>query len=108
MVQPTCVFPPCPEFGVVTGAPSRRFCGRCKRPLSGPTFGPGHGYRLDALLGSGYYADVFGVVDLASGASYAAKMYASDPPKRAAALRETEALRALSHARLPALSLIHI
>jgi serine/threonine-protein kinase len=61
------------------------------------------GYRVEALVGSGYYADVFRIVDLTTGRSYAAKVYAASPVGAAAAAREVEALRALAHARAPAL-----
>ncbi|HEY3107829.1 MAG TPA: protein kinase [Chloroflexota bacterium] len=61
------------------------------------------GYRVEACLGSGYYADVFRVVDLGSGRAYAAKVYTGDPAGVEAAAREAEALRALSHRRVPAL-----
>src|SRR2546425_1064689 len=61
------------------------------------------GYRVEAFLGSGYYAHVFRVVELGTGRSYAAKIYAGDSPGVEATAREAEALRALPHQRVPAL-----
>jgi eukaryotic-like serine/threonine-protein kinase len=87
---------------VATGAPGRRCCRGCGRPVRGPSFGPRPGYRIDAFLGSGYYADVFRALDLATGGAYAAKVYADEPAKRQAAAREADALRRLAHPRLPA------
>jgi serine/threonine protein kinase len=98
-----CVFPPCAELGAATATPSARLCEGCGRPLGGPSFGPRPGYRVEAFLGSGYYADVFRARDLGSGEAYAAKIYRRDPTKRQAAAREIEALHRLAHPRLPAL-----
>jgi serine/threonine protein kinase len=97
-----CAFPPCAAFGVDTVAPRDGRCRGCGRPVSGPSFGPRPGYRVDAFLGSGYYADVFRALALATGGVYAAKVYADEPAKRQAAVREADALRRLAHPRLPA------
>jgi serine/threonine-protein kinase len=99
----TCVFPPCAQFAAPAVPPVGRLCGSCGRPLSGPPFGPAPGYRIEAFLGSGYFADVFRARDLGSGLAYAAKIYDDAPPKRHAWTRETAALRRLAHRRLPAL-----
>lgn len=101
--QPLCVFPSCTQFGAPANSPAGRLCGSCGQPLSGPRFGPGPGYRLEAFLDSGYFADVFRAHDLGSGLAYAAKIYGDAPPKRDAWTRETAALRGLAHRRLPAL-----
>jgi serine/threonine-protein kinase len=61
------------------------------------------GYRVEALIGIGYRAHVFRVVELASRRAYAAKIFAPDPAGRAAAADEAAALRALAHRRAPAL-----
>jgi hypothetical protein len=90
---PTCVFPPCAAFGVAIGPSAGRVCGRCGRPLGGPSFGPRPGYRIDTFLGSGYFADVFRALDLRSGTAYAAKVYADEPAKRQAAAWEADALQ---------------
>jgi serine/threonine protein kinase len=60
-------------------------------------------YRFEERIGSGYYAEVFQVVHVPTGAVYAAKVYADEPAKREAAAREQEAFAALRHARLPTL-----
>jgi serine/threonine protein kinase len=101
--QPMCIFPPCAQFGAPADSPVSRLCGSCGRPLSGPRFGRGPGYRLEDFLGSGYFADVFRACDLGSGLAYAVKTYDDVPPKRHAWTRETEAFQALAHRRLPAL-----
>lgn len=62
-----------------------------------------NGYRVEEQIGTGYYADVYQVVHLASGIAYAAKVYADEPAKREAATREREAFASLRHPRLPAL-----
>jgi serine/threonine-protein kinase len=98
-----CLFPGCAELGVPVGAPGVRLCRGCGRPLGGARFGPPPGYRVASFLGSGYFADVFLVRELESGAAGAAKLYADVPAKRRAAACETEALRRLSHPRLPSL-----
>ena len=101
--RPACVFPHCDQLGAPAGASTGRFCAGCGRPLCGPSFGSKTGYRVEAFLGSGYFADVFRALDLGSGLAYAAKVYADDPAKREAWAREIAALRRLAHRRLPAL-----
>ena len=61
------------------------------------------GYRVEEQIGTGYYAEVFRVVHLASGVAYAAKVYADEAAKREAVAREREAFAALRHPRLPPL-----
>ena len=61
------------------------------------------GYRVEALIGIGYRAHVFRVVEPGSRRAYAAKIFAPDPAGRAAAACEAAALRALAHRRAPAL-----
>ena len=97
----SCVMPTCARFGHLADA--GRLCARCGRPLGGPSFGPEPGYRIDSLLGSGYYADVFRALDLGSGGAYAAKVYVDEHAKRLAWEREIAALRPLVHPRLPVL-----
>lgn len=78
-----CIFPPCPAFSAANLAPGRRFCGSCGRPLGGgPRFGHGDGCRIQNYLGSGYYADVFEVMDVAMLSPSAAKIYRNDLAKR--------------------------
>src|SRR2546425_10078335 len=60
------------------------------------------GYRVEAFLGSGYYAHVFRVVELGTGRGYAAKIYAGDSPGGGAAPPEAEAPPALPHRPRPA------
>jgi serine/threonine protein kinase len=100
--QLECVFPACARLDVAVSSPGPRLCESCGRPLGGSSFGPGPGYRVEAFLGSGYFADVFRARDLGSGEAYAAKIYAREPARREAAAHETPALRRLSHPRLPA------
>lgn len=102
-VAPACVFPPCTAVGVPITASRRRFCGRCGRPLGGSRLGPERRYQVSGFLGSGYYADVFRAVEVETGLPYAAKVYRGGVRRTRAAIREQEALRSLSHHRLPAL-----
>jgi serine/threonine protein kinase len=60
-------------------------------------------YRVGPLLGSGYYADVFEVRELLSGALWAGKVYPAEPASKAAARWEIAALGTLSHPRMPAM-----
>lgn len=60
-------------------------------------------YRVGALVGSGYYADVFEIRERLTGASWAAKVYPARSASKAAAGREIDALKALSHWRMPSL-----
>jgi serine/threonine protein kinase len=62
------------------------------------------GYQVGPRLGSGFYAEVYQVTELATGVRRAAKVYLDEPPKRAAAAREVGAFAALSHPRLPSLA----
>lgn len=98
-----CCFPSCTAFGVPVERQERQLCACCGRPLGGAPFGPAPGFEFEGWLGSGYYADVFRVVDRRSGAPCAAKLYAEEPSKRRVAERELAALRRLAHPRLPAL-----
>lgn len=99
----TCVYPPCARFGAAVVSPHGQRCTSCGHPLSGPPFGPSPGYRLEAFLGSGYFADVFRARDLDFGRTVAAKVYDDQPQKRHAWGRETAALGRLTHRRLPLL-----
>ena len=100
---PTCVFPPCPRFGLAQGATAGPWCAHCGRPLRGSVFGPAPGFRIEAFLDDGYYAEVFAAVEVASGVRVAAKLYGAEPAKREAAAREATALSLLAQPRVPAL-----
>lgn len=97
-----CVFPSCAAFGTPVDAIKHWCCARCGRPLGGVPFGPGPGFVIERWLGSGYYADVFQVAEVQTGASFAAKLYADTAAQRRAADCEIAALQALAHPRLPA------
>jgi serine/threonine-protein kinase len=60
-------------------------------------------YAVDGLLGSGYFADVFAIRELLTGAEWAAKVYPARSASKAAASREIDALTMLSHPRMPSL-----
>lgn len=99
---PACVFRSCPRFGLEQAADGK-WCGHCGRPLRGVTLGPPPGFQIEAFIDDGYYAEVFAVVDLATGVRVASKLYADQPDKRAAAAQEVTALQALAQPRVPAL-----
>ncbi len=101
MSHTACVFPSCTARAMDAGASDGPFCDRCSRPLGGASIGLTGAYRVVGFLGTGYYADVFLVVEGTTGTSYAAKAYQRGLQKRNAAAREVEALQRLSHLRLP-------
>src|SRR5579859_4791642 len=92
---PACVFPSCAGFGAPLVDPFNRFCPMCARPLGGATVGHDPGLLVEAYVGSGFYADVFGAVDLDTHVRFATKIYRDDVPRREAARREIEALQTL-------------
>jgi serine/threonine protein kinase len=98
-----CASPTCPARSAALDSPDTTLCPTCRRPLVGATLGGRPRFRLTGRLGSGYYAEVFGALDLGSGRALAAKAYRPGLAWRRAAGREVEALSALAHPRIPAL-----
>jgi serine/threonine-protein kinase len=60
-------------------------------------------YAVGPILGEGYYAKVFQLEELTTGALFAGKVYPARAAARAAALHEVAALTALAHPRMPSM-----